>query len=308
MATKPLRLIVPVEVTPTKLVSSTLAETDETEWVSGTTYALNARVQVTSNHKIYQSLQAGNLGKSPSLAENIGVWWQEVSPTNRYKMFDTSNSTTSVASGTMTFVIQPGRTINGIALLGMKGVSSARVIMTSSVEGVVFDQTYDLRELIHEASWYSYFYDVASLVSDFTVLDLPAYGNSTITVTLTGSGTIALGTFIMGSQMSIGLGAEYGARVGIQDYSRAEYNDYGDLILVRRNYSQRASFEMTLTKAETDYVNRIITSLRATPVLWIGTDEYESTLLFGIFKEFEITYTFPLHNKCSLQLYGLARL
>lgn len=306
MSTKPLRIIVPVEVTPARLVSSNLPETDYAEWNSGTTYALAARVIVVADHKVYQSLQASNTNHIPGGANN--TWWQEVSPTNRYKMFDTSNSTISTGTDTITFTIQPGRTINGIGLLSMQNVQSARVVMTTSLEGTVFDTTYDLREVIHEANWYSYFFDVASLVSDFTVLDLPAYGQATLTVTLTGTGTIGLGTFVMGSQMFIGLGTEYGARVSIQDYSRTEYNDYGDLILVRRNYSQRATFDMTLTKAETDYVNRVITSLRATPVLWIGTEEYESTILFGIFKEFEILYSYPLHNKCSLQLYGLARI
>lgn len=263
---------------------------------------------VVANAKIYQSLQASNTNHSPSVEANIGVWWQVVSPTNKMKMFDTSNSTASTATNTMTFTVQPGTVTNSVAFLAMSNINTGRVVMTDPVDGVVFDQTYDFREVIPEANWWSYYFAVTSLITDFTVMDLPSYGSATITVTLTGSGTIGLGTFIMGIQRFIGMGVHYGASLSVQDYSRTEFSEYGDLILQKRNYSQRATFEMTLTAAETDAANRLLTSIRATPVLWVGTEEYETAILFGIFKELSIQFTHPQHNQCSLQLYGLARI
>ena len=292
------------------VTSTNVPETDYTEWASGTTYALAARVRVTSTHKVYQSTQASNLNHTPTDPANIGVWWQEVSPTNRYKMYDTSTSTVTTNTTSIDFTVNPGTVTNGLGFIGLQNVNTARVIMVDPVDGTVFDTTYDLREIIPEANWHSYYFGLTSLISDFTITDLPSYGSATIRVILTG-GTgveVGLGTFIMGQQRSLGLGTEYGARISIQDYSRNEYNDYGDLILVKRNFSQRASFETTLTAAETDYVNRFITGLRSSPVLWIGTEDYESTIIFGIFKEFEIVFPYPQHNKCSLELYGVSRL
>lgn len=310
MATKPLTLVLPMDVSPAKLVSSNVAETDYPAYAAGTTYALDARVISLTTHVVYQSLQAGNIGHDPTVDANIGVWWQEVSVTNRYKMFDTEASTVTTNVEVIDVTIQPDQVINALGFIGMAEVNTVRVIMTDPVDGVVHDTTYDMRGSIPESTWYSYLFSNVLRVTDFVVTDLPTYGSASVRLIFTGGAGITIGvsTCIIGAQTQIGLGVHYQARLSIQDYSRQETNAYGDLVLVRRNYAQRATFEMWITKAETDSVYRRISSLRSTPILWIGTEEYESTILLGIFKDFEITLAYPDTNICSMQLLGLARL
>ena len=59
-----LKVIPPVTITDSILLSSSVPETDYAAWNSGTTYSIGNRVILTSTHKIYESLQNSNLNKT----------------------------------------------------------------------------------------------------------------------------------------------------------------------------------------------------------------------------------------------------
>ena len=105
--------------------------------------------------------------------------------------------------------------------------------------------------------------------------------------------------------LNIGLGIKYGARVGIQDYSRKETNTFGETVLVQRAFAKRANFNLFINKAEVDSFQNTLSTIRAVPVLWIGSDEYEATTLFGFYKNFDILISYPEHSDCELEIEGL---
>jgi len=96
-----------------------------------------------------------------------------------------------------------------------------------------------------------------------------------------------------------------GARVGIQDYSRKERTDFGDVVLVERAFAKRASFQLLLRAAEVDSFNDFLASVRATPCLWIGSQRYESTTVYGFYKSFDIVIAYFDYSDCELELEGL---
>ena len=110
---------------------------------------------------------------------------------------------------------------------------------------------------------------------------------------------------MIGRQRSFGVGIQYGARVGIQDYSRKEKNDFGDTVLVQRAFAKRANFDMQVAKAEVDSLQNFLSDVRAKPCLWIGSADYESTTVFGFYKNFDILISYPTFADCSLELEGL---
>jgi hypothetical protein len=110
---------------------------------------------------------------------------------------------------------------------------------------------------------------------------------------------------MIGQQRAFGAGIQYGARVGIQDYSRKEKNDFGDTVLVERAFAKRANFDLILEKFETDQLQNFLAEIRATNALWIGSDEYESTIVFGFYKSFDILISYPTRSDCSLEIEGL---
>ena len=46
-------------------------------------------------------------------------------------------------------------------------------------------------------------------------------------------------------------------------------------------------------------------ALRATPVLWIGSESFESLTVYGFYKEFSIDLAYPTVSYCSLTIEGL---
>lgn len=280
-------------------------ESDHPAWSAATTYALGARVMLTSTHKVYESLKAANLNKNP---QTESLWWIEVSPTNRWALFDTSVSTSTAQPNNITYVLEPGQVINTIAALNLNNATEINVTMYSAISGeleIVYAKTIDLSALPTGSDWWSWFYSARTVPTQNIQTDLPSYGDGVIKFELLGGADLSVGVLLIGQERSFGLGVQLGARVGIQDYSRKETNDFGDTILVRRAFAKRANFNLLIEKSEVDAFQLFLTEIRATPCLWIGSTEYESTTLFGFYKNFEALISYPDYADFELEIEGL---
>ncbi len=292
-------LIPPVPVTDTILVSSNVAETDYAAWVAGTNYTLGTRVirTATGVHKVFENLIPGVDATLPELAPTR---WIAVSPTNRWKMFDTSNTTATVAASPISVVLLPGQAVNSVALLGLIS-TSVRVRMTDPVAGTVYDRTFTTGGVIFTADWYSYFFSLTTPVDTLTVLDLPPYPNCTVLIDVyNAAGSVQCATMVMGYQVTIGFGIQYGATVGITDYSIKTANAYGDYVLTPRPYSNRATFDMMLNAVQVVEIRNLLARYRAVPCVWIGP-----VTIFGFYKDFSITIPYPTEAQCSIEIEGM---
>ena len=297
-----LRVIKSIAVTDSLLTSTSVPEADYAAYSAGTTYALGARVIVVASHKIYESLQAGNVGHSVTTEP---LWWVEVSPTNRWKLFDLSSTTQTQIDAADHYEITPGQAINALALINISGVLTVRVRLTDPSFGVVYDQTADLADVPSESSWYAWFFEPRTEQTQFVVSDLPSYPNTVLRVDLTSSGAAYVGAMVFGTQRSIGLGVKSGVRLGIRDYSRKERNDWGDTVLVQRAFSRTAAISTLISNTELDNTYNLLSDLRATPCLWIVTDSYSSLSLFGFFSSFDITIPYAQFSDCSIDIESL---
>lgn len=298
-------VVSPLTITDAMLTSSNVAETDYAVWSSATTYALAARVILTSSgtHKIYESLQASNTNHDPLTSP---LWWIEVAPTNRWCAFDTSVSTQTKQSTSITYSITPGQAVNTVAALNIAGATSLTVTMTSALAaGTVYTKTIDLQSVPIAPEWWAWFYGAKAAPTQAILTDLPSYSDCVINFNFAGTTSLAVGVIMLGRQRAFGVGIQYGARVGIQDYSRKEKNDFGDTVLVQRAFARRANFDMQIARAEVDSFQAFLSDVRATPCLWIGSTVYESTTVFGFYKNFDILISYPEHADCSLELEGL---
>ena len=296
-----LKIVTPLQISDAMLIATDVPETDYLPWSSVTTYALGGRVIDAVGNKIYESLQAGNLNHATS----DPLWWIEVSPTNRWKLFDTSNSTQTAKSGSMSYTLRPSTAVSALAALNLSNATQIRVRVSHPAYGTIYDQTTDLSPLPTEPNWWNWFFGVRRAPSQHIALDLPAIPGCDITVDLAGGTGLAIGVLMVGQIAEFGFGVKYGARVGIQDYSRKETNDFGDTVLVRRAYAKRAGFDLVISSAEVDAFQELLAEKRATPCLWIGSGQYESTVVFGIYKQFDILISYPTFSECQLDLEGL---
>lgn len=304
-------IVPPIEITDAMLIvgsppQTNVPENDYPEWSNDSpapTYALGDRVIVLSTHKIYESLQAGNTNKNP-LTEPL--WWVEVGPTNRWAVFDTSVSTQTKQANNITYTLEPGVAINSLAILNVTNATQLEITVTSTLgAGVVYNEVIDLTPYALIPDWYNFFFGLKVRPSQHIALDLPAYYDAFIEIDIDGGSDLGVGVIVLGQQQRFGRGIRLGARLGIQDYSRKETSEFGDTVLVQRAFAKRANFDLFIDKAEVDPLQSYLSSIRATPVLWVGSDAYESTVLFGFYKNFEILLNYPEHSDCELEIEGL---
>lgn len=298
-----IRIITPVTITDARLISSNVPETDHAAWNAATAYVLNDRVIRVTLHKIYQRVISGTSATAPELD---ALNWVEVGPTNRWKMFDGANSSATTQSTTISVVLAPGSLISGIAALGVIG-NSIRLRVNHPTLGIVFDQTRGLDGSITAPDWYNYFADQASPFSQFIAPDVIAFSPlSEVWVDIEPiDGVASCATFITGAQSTFGSGIQYGATVGITDYSRKVINAFGDTTFVKRNFSKRADITLWMPRSNTDPLIAKLIALRATPALYLISTIYEATTIFGYYKDFSVALSYPDVDVLSLQIEGL---
>lgn len=294
----------PLTVTDAILTATDVTENDYAAWNSATAYAVGDRVIRTSVHKVYERLVAGTTATAP---ESDTTNWAEVSPTNRWKALDGSNSTATAKSTSLYYEFTPGSTLNTFFAGGMVGTTEFRLRMTDPVYGVVKDTgAVSMRGLPRASDPWEFCFGVwYSNISTYTVTDLPAYPNAVLRVDLAGDATLAVGVLLMSAAVEFGSGVEYGARAGIQDYSRKETNAWGDLVLVERAYAKRATFTLLLDTEEIDSLQDFLASIRATACLYIGYSDIAALSVFGFFKNFEIAIAYPTKALCEFDVEGL---
>lgn len=298
--TTPLRIVHPLPVTDSVLVFSNVPESSYPAWSIVGTYGVGDRVYLASTHMVYESAAAGNAGNDPTTSP---AQWVEVGPTNRWALFDRSNSTQTAQSSGFTYRLQPTGSYNVVYLGGMTGALSARFQVSHPTLGALADKTLDLASVPNQAGWWEWFY-AERRGPALAVVEVPGVLGSELRVDVTGTTDLAAGVLLFGQAKEIGLLVQQGARVGIQDYSRKETTDFGDTVLVQRAYAKRASFDLPIKAELVDEAIEYLTSIRATPCLFIGP-RYESAVIYGFYKEFDVNIAYASHSVCSLQVEGL---
>lgn len=302
MSINRLTVVKPIAVTPSMLVSTDVPETDYAEWDVGTTYAVGDRVIVAAQHKIYQSAIAENVGKNPA---TDSAAWLEVGATNRWKPYDKSVSSQVVQADAISYRIKPGQAVTSVGVLNITGGTSLRVRVVDPTLGTVYDKTVSLSRTPLAPGWWVWFFGERRAPTQAILQDLPSYPGADILIDITGTAELAVGVILIGQVRQFALGVKMGARIGIQDYSRKERSEFGDVMLVERAFAKRASFSLLLTADEVDSFHQFLSEVRATPCLWIGSRRYESTTLYGFYKSFDIVIPYFSYSDCDLELEGL---
>ena len=300
-----MNVIKPMTVTTSALTYSNVPETDYAAWNIATTYALAARriYVVGDDHWVIESLQASNVGHTPT-GLVTDAWWLKVSSTNRYKMFDQSvNSQTVNADSISTTITGDGR-VDSIVLLNIDA-STAQIIVTDNGDGIVYDKTYSLTSDSGIIDWYAYFFEPIIRLTDKTIVDLPHYSNQSIQVILTNTGyDVKCGVLILGVGKDIGA-TEYGMSLSINDYSVKQQDSFGNYTILERAYRKKLEATVWVDKSYVDQLQLLLSSYRAIPCVYIGSDEYSSSVIYGFYREFAINITYDNYSICTMYIEGL---
>jgi hypothetical protein len=292
-------------ITGSGLVYTNLTESNP-EWSSATTYALGAKV-VYGIYGTYQSLQAGNLNRTPPITSPFtDAYWVRTGPTNKMAMFDDQISSVSSGTNDIIFAVV-ANSIDSVALFNITAGKTNIAVTDKDTKVLVYHNSQQLSGG-ESLDWYSYFfYDSDTQKTSSIYLDIPPAANSLITIKVSGTGTVSVGSYINGQIKYLG-NTQYGVSAGIIDYSRKDTDEFGNTTFTKRNFSKRMNASVSLTNSNLNRVQRILYGLRATPVLWIASTDLqfeEPLIIYGFYRDFSTEISYPTHSICNLQVEGL---
>lgn len=294
-----MKIIRPTTITDSVLSSSSVAENDFPTYSSGAAYAAGDKVIKASTHRIYQSIQASNTNHDPATSP---TWWLDIGPTNRWAMFDNAMGSATTATTSLTVTLAPGR-IDSLALVG---IDAASVSVTMTAGGsTVYSKTASLINDSGVTDWYSYFFDPIKAKDYFVISGLPVMSEATITITISkSSGTVSCQGLVVGMKSDLG-DTLISPGIGITDYSRKSTDDFGVTTLIKRAYARKLDCKLIVENTEIDRVVSTLAEVRATPVIWYGSDRYSSLVLFGFYRDFSVDIAYSTMSYCTLNIEGM---
>lgn len=295
-----MKVLKPTVMAPAMLTSSNATEAHAV-WSGATTYALNdIRIHETGR---YQSIQAANTNHNPSTSP---TWWALLGPSNKWAMFDDQVSTETEATASLEVKVNTG-IIDTVGILGVNAQTAKVTVRDGPGGTVVYEETQSMagEEVF---SWYEYFFSDPTVRRSQAVFSgIPPFGSSELTVEITAAAGLQIGSLVFGRVRDIGQPL-YGPRAGITDYSRKNTDDFGTTTFVKRAYSKNLQLQLEVDNLQVNRVQRLLYDLRATPVLWLGSNRPEFSeplVVFGFYKDFYCGIEYPTKSTYSLEIEGL---
>lgn len=254
---------------------------------------------------------AAGYNKPPAINSTV---WEHVGSTNKWAAFDQQGGTVTTADGEIEMVLTPGR-FNAFFIRGLDADSlTITVDLPGSPVQNVYTYTLDLTGGVSVGNWYEYFYDpiyqtdtvTQTELVDATIFYLPAFADCILTITITRTGgQVQVGTIVVGIYETLGTTVDQPS-VEIIDDSTKETDSRGNTTLEEGPYRDRMSLEVKLDAADFDNVKRIMTTYRATAVVWIAAEGvYDSMSLYGFWTRWRLTAAGPNHSLLSADIESL---
>lgn len=250
-----------------------------------------------SQSGVHTARASANVNKTPGSS----VAWTEVGPTNRWKAFDTSNTTQTAQATSFYYELTPAVACTGAGVFNVDA-SSVRIRVTDPDAGTVYDETTSLIGTIPESTPWSYCFSAVDQKTQHVAVDLPSNSAATIRFDFAGGSTLAVGNIVVGQQVTLGDGVRYGARLAIQDYSRTTENDFGDVVLQQRPYVKKLDITMRVPNAALDTCFNTLAALRATPCIYRASSDYEVLNLYGFYKSVDMVLELPTYTALALSI------
>lgn len=301
-----MQIIKSTAITPTELVSSDLWEVsdDYPEWDETVSYVIGQRVVVTTHlgyevHNCYEAAwSTGNINKYPpnNLSGTPPIYWTYLFKSNRWLLFDNivapqraiGYADTETGIGSMQVAILPGD-IDTVAVMNTDA-TEIQIVLTDPGDGVVYNET----KIPGTPTYFNGIYS-----------DLPSYPDATLDVTIINeNGDAACGELIVGKIATLGK-AKYGVQVGINDYSTKQINDFGNYDIIERAYSRRMTVDFITEMNLHGGVMSLLEKYRAKPLVWIISTDYDSTIVYGFYRDLQMTLSNLSYADGSVSIEGL---
>lgn len=311
-----MRIILPQTVTTGALLASNVATDDAPAWNSATAYSVGA--VVVANLRLWEALTAHTNKPPATNSTGDAADWLDLGPINRWRMFARSIGSRTTGAGAIPVInavnaeddltgigvsIAISETINAVALLDVNGLF-ADVILADAEGARVYERRVSLSGAMPESDWYWYFTAPIDRLRETALFDLPSIPGTLRVAVHQPSGVAAIGVLVIGKQAEMGR-AVHGARLGIQDYSRKERDEFGNIDVTERLFARTANVDVFFPFPFTSRIHRTLSDIRATPVVWEVSPMVGASLIYGFWRDFSIVLETPTYVTATIEIEGL---
>lgn len=254
-----------------------------------------------SSHKLYESVVATNVGNTPHKSPTK---WIEIGQTNRWKCLDTSTASQTFNADSATYVLQTKGRVDTVYAGNCDATDITITARESGGGAIVYGPvTHNLRKYV--ATFWDWFFSDIEFRSEFVDINLPPYADMQVTITLTRTGsTVKVGTLLLGLSKTLGTSLT-GMTFSINDYSVKTSDEWGNYTFTERPFSKRGTFQVKVDAELVDMVGSELAKVRATPVVFVGTETYAQAIIFGKFNSYSIAVVYDTYSMCNLEIEGL---
>jgi hypothetical protein len=255
---------------------------------------------------VHTGHDSANLNNDPSTSP---TYWLDCGSTNRWKPFDSVVQSQLTATTNAAFTVNVPQLIDTVALLNTNAQSARVTAYYGSTQ--VYDSNVSLyTDEVEITDWSLYFFTDFRQQTDIILNDLPPYLNMNVSVSLAAASgnPVAVGAVIYGKAKDISSekkGVEFGAKIGITDYSVKTKDAFGNYTITPRAFAKRANWDVYVNNEDIDFTFNLLSSIRTTPILFIGSTQYNSTAIYGYYKSWEVSIPYPDVSICTVEIDGL---
>lgn len=301
------RLIEPHTIADANFVDSSVLENDYPAWDVGTTYADKAFVIVVTGgeHTIYRSLQDGNVGKIPGVADSA-LWWQNIGSTNRWKAFDRYIGDPTIQADGAAWELTFPDVTNSVALFGLFA-ATVQIEMRSSDDELIFDETYNLQDESGVVDAVSYISSPVIRAGHLVVSSLPPFSDCKLKITASNPGLdVQVGQIVVGRSEELGFTVENVPLSG-EDFSLKNRDEFGRYSFRERDFANEMSVSFAYRTERANYIRSRLASRRAKPTVYssdsrFGDNEY---VVYGIYLSFELNAGVAVESEATIELESL---
>lgn len=228
--------------------------------------------------------------------------WFDLGRTNKYKMLDQSLGSQTVVDGDMemSFIISK---INSVHLFRLYGSAVTIKVTQIDTSTILYDNTIDLTSKNSGGTFWGYFFNDFTYITKLST-DVPLNFNLLVEITITAlEGVSKCGLVGIGKSEILG-GTLYGSGTGMIDFSKKETNEFGETYLLERDFKETNNLIVDVLSSQTDSVVGRLQELRATPIIYKGSD-YTSTIIYGVYNDWDIVFSTPTTTRLNINLESL---
>lgn len=309
-----MQVLVPNEIST--IVASSIAQPDplkvmpngdvgEVVWVTGTTYAVDDRVILTSTRRTYRDTVGGVSNRSPDVDP---LRWFDEGPTNQWAWADAQAATSVISASPYTLTVEPGA-ISDIELYGLTNVDTVAIEMLETTAGpVVFSETFTTDEYASADPHWSFYFDGPEQGETISIPGLPVYPGCRVSITLTSydGQPLQVGLIAFGSYESLGIGT-FGFEAIYRDYGYTDTDRWGNTVRVPGAKAKDLRGTAFMNASEANGVASTVRRLLDRGAIYVPSPNPEHRFLktWGLIKPARIQAAGPTHAIVDIEVEGL---